>query len=171
MSPKTPTPTLDDIGAHNARALRAMFERAERPEEVSVLNGALSGRLITFTGPLGDGAAHALTQRLAGSRRFPWQGKTFQSWSPARGSGVNRVHLLKERFWFRFETRIAPSTLDGDPCVRLDYDHADNPWPIRQVADELREIAPGLWLGPATFRGVVLLFFALTSATSPQVSL
>jgi hypothetical protein len=48
------------------------------------------------------------------------------------------------------------------PCIVLDYEQPENPWPVRQIHDELREVAPGLFLGPAMWRTKnqpVLLFF------------
>lgn len=155
--------TLEALSRMSEGALEDAYRWSETPSDVEGLNGALSGRLLTLSGPLGVGPARRLTRRIACSRRFPWEGKTFQSWASARGSGVNRVRLLGERLWFHFETRLAPSALDGEPCIVLDYGGDQNPWPVRQVRDELRQVAPGLWMGPATFRGVVLLYFALTT--------
>ena len=47
----------------------------------------------------------------------------------------------------------------------LDYDLADNPWAIRQIHDEVREVSPGLFLGPAMWKTegapAFVLWFAL----------
>jgi hypothetical protein len=137
------------------------FSDAEAPTAVDGLNGPTNGTLLSLAGPLSEGTARVMINRLATWDRFPWAGKSFQSWAEDRGSGINRVQLLGERLWFHFETRIDRSVVDGRPCIVLDYDHAENPWPVRQVRDELREVAPGLWLGPATVRGHVALYFTL----------
>ena len=165
QEPYQPPLSLEALQRMSASAIRDAYERAPLPDSVKALDGPLDGALVTLAGPLSEGAARRLTRRISGSARFPWQGKTFQSWAEDRGSGINRLRLLGERLWCHFETRIDRSSIDGKAAVILDYDHADNPWPVRQVRDELREVAPGLWLGPATFRGVVLLYFAVTSLT------
>jgi hypothetical protein len=76
--------------------------------------------------------------------------------------GSDRVSL------FRFTTAITPSRHDGKPALELDYDHAGNPRFIRMIEDEVRTIAPGLWLGQAWLRTQskkhFVLWFALTSA-------
>ena len=51
--------------------------------------------------------------------------------------------------WFRFETSVAPSRAGDFDAVHLDYSHDSNPPLVRQVKDEVREVAPGLWLGLA----------------------
>ena len=103
-------------------------------------------------------------RRLAAARFFPWGGKSFQS-AGERGAGANRVHLAGRHQLFPFRTRLQPSVLDRRPCIALDYDLADNPGVIRAIHDEVREIAPGLFLGPAmwkTARGPrLVLWFAL----------
>ena len=48
----------------------------------------------------------------------------------------------------------------------LDYEQPGNPWFIRQIHDELREVAPGLFVGPAMWKRseadpVNVLWFAL----------
>lgn len=159
-----PPLTLADLRLMSTAELDRRYRAAETPVGVKDLDGPLAGALLTFSGPLSEGLARAATHRIAGSDRFPWAGKTFQSWAEDRGSGVNRVRLFGERLWFHFETRIEPSVVDGAPCVVLDYAHADNPWVVRQIRDELREVGPGLFLGPATIRGLVVLYFAVHSS-------
>jgi hypothetical protein len=155
--------TLRSLQLMSVADLRRSYERAESPTDIVGLDGLTRGTLLTLVGPLSQGTARVLTNRVARWARFPWIGKSFQSWAEDRGSGINRLRLLGERLWLHFETRVDRSQLDGRPCIVLDYDHAENPWPVRLVRDELREVAPGLWLGPATVRGHVALFFALES--------
>ncbi|HJY30831.1 MAG TPA: hypothetical protein VJ306_22545, partial [Pyrinomonadaceae bacterium] len=58
------------------------------------------------------------------------------------------------------------SFLDGKPTFVLDYSGPGNPPLIRSIVDEVREVAPGLYLGPAAlnFRGRPrpVLFFAVS---------
>ena len=86
--------------------------------------------------------------RFAKSGLFPWQGKTFEHETAEHGHGVNR--LFGERVsWFHFKTSIGPSKAGDFESVHLDYGHDRNPPLVRDVLDEVREVAPGLWLGLA----------------------
>ena len=66
---------------------------------------------------------------------------------------------------FPFDTSVGPSAIDGAPCIVLDYDKPNNPFFIRAIRDELREVAPGLFLGPAMVRlgasAKLALYFAI----------
>ena len=53
---------------------------------------------------------------------------------------------------FPFATSTAPSIVDGLPCVAIDYDVPANPRAVRRGYDELREVAPGLYLGRGMLR-------------------
>jgi hypothetical protein len=110
------------------------------------------------------GAAFSTLRGIAGAASFPWGGKSFVG-TGERGAGENRVHLLGRHRLFPFLTRVAPSQVDRAPCVVLDYDLPDNPWSIRQIHDEVREVEKGLWLGPAMWKGergpALVLWFAL----------
>ncbi len=114
---------------------------------------------------LDRGGLAAALRRFAASGAFPWAGKSFTASSDGDGSGINRVRLAGTRRWFPFRTRVEPSAVDGAACILLDYDDPANPRPIRMIRDELREVAPGLFLGPAmldTGKGdpKLVLFFA-----------
>ena len=72
---------------------------------------------------------------------------------------------------FPFETSFGPSALDGQPTLILDYDLDVNPGFIRRIHDEIREVAPGLFLGPAMWKGrgdarTLVLWFALDARLS-----
>src|SRR5258707_15590629 len=98
--------------------------------------------------------------------RFPWEGKTFKSETSEMGSGINRVRLLGKRRWFPFKTRFEASFLDGLATFRLDYSGPANPPFIRSIVDEVREVAPRLYLGPAALlvkgKPRPILFFAVS---------
>ena len=78
-------------------------------------------------------------------RLLPWEGKSF-----GRDAGTNRLRGAGERF--PFHVRPGTSALDGEPCLLLDYDRPENPAVVRRLLDELREVGPGLYLGPAFVR-------------------
>ena len=122
---------------------------------------------------LPGGVAGAL-RRWAASSSFVWEGKTFEASSETRGMGHNRVRVprvLSRQNLFPFATAFGPSAIDGKPALILDYDLDVNPAYIRHVHDEIREVAPGLFLGPAMWKGArgdktLVLFFALDARLS-----
>ena len=71
---------------------------------------------------------------------------------------------------FPFVSLFGPSAIDGQPTLILDYDLDANPGYIRHVHDEIREIAEGLFMGPAMWkRGndkALVLWFALDARLS-----
>jgi hypothetical protein len=102
-----------------------------------------------------------------------WEGKTFAAASDTRGVGHNRVFVpraLGRQNLFPFETSFGASAIDGKPTLILDYDLDVNPSYIRHVHDEIREVSPGLFLGPAMWKTardkVLVLFFALDARMS-----
>jgi hypothetical protein len=106
---------------------------------------------------------------IAASPRFVWEGKTFASTSKRAGRGINRIAggaILGRQDLFPFTTSIGPSVIDGKDAVILDYEQPENPPYIRHIHDEIREVAPGLFLGPAMWKRsgaapATILWFAL----------
>jgi hypothetical protein len=144
-SPAGVVRTLDDLAALGAAECLQLYRSAATPR-VSDLDGDLVGRMLAVpwawrfvAGPL---------RSWARSRFFPWQGKTFRSLSDDRGEGINRVFGNRFR-WYRFETYVGPSRAGRFDALQLDYDNPGNPFFIRAIKDEVREVAPGLWLGQA----------------------
>ena len=138
--------SLDDLAALDADRLMKMYLEARTPR-IEDLDGKLTGRMLAVP-KLQKPAVRNWIEKFSRSRVFPWQGKTFQHETESHGHGVNR--LLGERVsWFHFETFIGKSKAGDFDAVHLDYGHSGNPPVIKQVQDELREVAPGLWLGLA----------------------
>jgi hypothetical protein len=160
---QAPILDLDALSRMDVAALGALYARGAHPEQVDALEGNPRGRMLAVK-TLDRGVAAGAIRSLAGASFFPWGGKTFTG-RGARGSGVNRLHLFGRHQLFPFHTRIAESAIDGGPCIALDYDLPDNPGVIRKIHDEVREVSPGLFLGPAmwkTAKGPALvLWFAL----------
>jgi hypothetical protein len=161
---KAPTLDLDALSRMDVAALGELYGRGAPPADVDALEGNPRGRMLAVK-TLDRGVGARAIRSLAGASFFPWGGKTFAGCG-ARGTGVNRLHLIGRHQLFPFHTRIAESAIDGAPCVALDYDLPDNPGVIRQIHDEIREVSPGLFLGPAMWktakgRPVLLLWFAL----------
>jgi len=162
--PITAPANLDALLACDADTLRRLYRSATLPKLAEV-RGDLRGRMLA----LASGAPNLLTKvahTLASTDWFPWRGKSFMPQSADRGEGINRV--ISDRWkLYRFETFVGPSLEDGRDAIQLDYDHKENPFFIRVIKDEIRELAPGLWLGPAWLNvgkaPKLALYFGLTS--------
>jgi len=157
--------TLDDLAALRARELRALYDKGTVPESLAVLDGDLVGRMLAVV-RLDRAVSRRLLAAFSRAPAFPWAGKSFHADNETTGMGINRVKLAGTRRWFPFATRVGSSILDDAPAVILDYDQPENPAPIRMIHDEIREVAPKLFLGPAALkrgnaRPVTVLWFAL----------
>jgi hypothetical protein len=162
--------------------LEAMF-RTGRPSES--IDGATEGRLVTFTvHPRFDNAVAALTGRW-----MPWAGKRFNAAEKRGDNLIARSARIPARIlWplyamkeagtrltaFDFNTWIEPGAVNPDMDVLvIDYASVDsNPrLVIKQIRDELVEVAPGAHLGKMLWRQgsgpktryTLLAFFALKS--------
>jgi hypothetical protein len=154
----------------DVHALEALYRQGTVPV-LQELAGTPRGRMLTLVGPLGRARPADLLRRFAASRAFPWEGKSFSMRSGGMdpvGTGINRVKLVGDLF--AFDTFVGTSAIDGKPAVILDYDKPKNPWPIRQIHDELRQVASGLYLGPAMWKSKrgpkLVLFFAIDKTAS-----
>lgn len=154
---------LDALARLDSDALRDLYSRGARPTNVDALEGNPRGRMLAVRS-LDHGPIAKTLRSLAAAAFFPWGGKSFAG-EGATGTGVNRLHLFGRHLLFPFHTRIQASAIDGAPCIALDYDLPDNPKLIRMIHDEIREVSPGLYLGPAMWKGAdgpaLVLWFAL----------
>ena len=138
--------TLDDLAKLTPDELMELYRRAKTPH-LADLDGKLDGRLLAAPRAQ-EPRVRRWLEAFAKSGLFPWQGKTFEHETAGHGHGVNR--LFGERVsWFHFETSLGPSRAGNFDSVHLDYSHDRNPPLVRDVKDEVREVAPGLWLGLA----------------------
>ena len=144
--------------------LDELYRSARCPQAISELHGDTRGAMLAWRFPR-TGPVAWLLGAFGASSAFPWEGKSFQG-EEEEGRGINRVTLFGKRRWFPFKTRFAASFLDGKPTFQLDYSGPEKPPFIRSIVDEVREVAPGLYLGPAAlnFRGRPrpVLFFAVS---------
>jgi len=167
-SPLDPNLTLDALTRMDGDALGALYAKGIVPDSLSALDGSPPGRMLAIIGGAGRGAIGAGVRNLAAAKFFPWAGKSFQSHDDVTGSGINRVRGLGDKY--PFKTRIEPSAIDGEPCILLDYSSRENPFFIRAVRDELREVGPGLFLGPAMLDkksgASTVLWFAIDKSSS-----
>jgi hypothetical protein len=156
--------TLDDLLQLDADALGHLYAEARVPR-LEDLSGDLRGRVLAV--PKLPPALMAGVRRFAAHDRFPWRGKSFTPHGADRGEGINRIFTDSLRR-YRFETFVGPSRAGAFDALQLDYDSPQNPFFIRPIKDEVRELRPGLWLGQAwlQLRGEphLVLYFGLTNA-------
>ncbi|HEY6461517.1 MAG TPA: hypothetical protein VIY73_15225 [Polyangiaceae bacterium] len=161
---------LDGLASMDARELAALYAGGLVPLRLGALEGHPRGRMLAVRA-LDHGTPARLLRSLSGASGFPWGGKSFHG-DGDRGEGVNRVHLFGRHRLFPFVTRVQPAVLDGAPCVALDYDLPDNPAAIRAIHDEIREVDPGLFLGPAMWKARggprLVLWFGLDTRTQAR---
>jgi hypothetical protein len=116
-------------------------------------------------GPIPDGKAKgtaliatntALSDELAQViNLFVWQGKTFDA---AAGLLRNRISVLGLNAIVA-EVYNGKSLLDEKPCIVLDYSKTS--MVAKWVRDEIRLVAPGLYLGRVYWDNKPILHFAL----------
>lgn len=127
--------TLDRLQRMSTCELMTIYKAAElgRP-----LNGTAKGRLVNLT----DRVAPRLKVRMA---NITWRGKMGQS---SDGYFINR--WVGNINWIDSHYVIGPSWIDGKPAVIMEYPPGT---PLFwNMHDELREVAPGLYLGPVYHR-------------------
>jgi len=161
--------TLDDLAKLDASELREIYGHGTVPESLAVLDGDLVGRMLAVR-KLDRGGSLRGIATFSRSKAFPWEGKSFRHDNETTGTGINRVKLPGgTRKLFPFATRVGASIVDDRDTVILNYDQPENPKAIRLIHDEIREVAPKLFLGPAAFvrkfgRPTIVLWFALDAS-------
>jgi hypothetical protein len=139
--------TLDDLADLGCDALLELYRGATTPS-IRGVQGDLRGRMLAVRGA--GGLVFRLLRAFARWRHFPWRGKSFTALGDTSGEGINRVFSdARPSRWFRFDTHLAPSRAGDFDAFQLDYDTPQNPFFIRAIKDEIREVSPGLYLGQA----------------------
>jgi len=154
---------LDALLDCSCAELQRLYENARAPRLGDVA-GDLRGRMLAWPSLDKHPTVANAIRMFAGSKAFPWRGKSFDPKGEVSGDGINRV--ISDRFrLFRFETFIGRSKAGDFDALQLDYDLPSNPPVIRSIKDEIRELEPGLWLGQAylktSTRNILWLYFAL----------
>src|SRR4051812_777311 len=116
-------------------------------------------------GPIPDGAAEGTAIIAPGTKftphiaaainLFAWQGKTFDA---AHGVLRNRISVFGLNAIVA-EVYKGPSWLDQKECIVLDYSKTSTV--AQWIRDEIRQIAPGLYLGKVYWEKSRLIDFAL----------
>jgi hypothetical protein len=141
----SPDITLDGLARMSQGQLDELFSgRPAGPTPTGVGDG------IAIVAP-GTPVATGLQPLL----RLFWRGKVFY---PERGDLLNRIGSLGVLF-ARAQVYRDASWVDGREAIILDYSMSS--LPFRAVRDEIREIAPGLYLGVVFWVGTKTINFAL----------
>jgi hypothetical protein len=119
---------MDDLIRMSRCDLEALYRRSEMGRAPV---GVTSGRAIYKPGS-------RVTVPTAHVVHLLWQGKEFQD----NGMMVNRVIGLR---MVHARVFVGDSWLDGKPSLVMDYEGASKRFST--VRDEVREVAPGLYLG------------------------
>ena len=145
--------------------LAEMFAEADAPESLESLEGDPVCLGLVRGGPV--------VRRWTASRWNPWLGKSFENIGPNQMRGHNRLRFFGGSRGLTFTAAIGPSLYDGRPALIIRYTDSDtpNPWWVRSIQDELREVEPGLLAGPATLRlrngrSLNLAWFAVDAAAA-----
>jgi hypothetical protein len=148
-SGQSATLTLDDLARMGPAELDQLYRNSPA---APVPSGRVRGRALSR-----PGTAHAVARSR--TSRLVWQGKVFH---PEESMAVNRffgIRMIRGRLYY------APSWVDGRTSLILDYQDTSHIY--GNYRDEIRQVAPGLYLGlmhartspQPTFK----LYFALQS--------
>jgi hypothetical protein len=135
-----------DLLKMRSRQLDALFR--ESPAG-AIPDGDGRGTILLLTGTLAGKALAAVAYPLA------WQGKVV---APELGTLINKLTPVRLRA-VRADVSIGPSWVDGRDCVVIDYSRTS--WVAQWIRDEIRTVAPGLYLGVVWLRGHRVGAFAL----------
>ena len=153
---------LDELLALPDHTLAQLYADATVPR-LDAVRGDLRGRMLATV--VLPPAAARWARALASTSWFPWRGKSFSPRDDQHGEGINRVLVDRLRL-YRFETSIGPSRAGDFDALQLDYDLPENPFFIRPIEDELRQLRDGLYLGQAYLRlrgtASLVLYFGLS---------
>lgn len=121
--------TLDGLVGLDRATLDGLYAQAGPG---AIPEGRVRGRVLALPGT-------RLARPASSAARIVWQGKVFQ---PDRAEVVNRFFGLR---MIRADLSYGPSWRDGGPAIILDYQRTSRVY--ARYRDEVREIAPGLYLG------------------------
>jgi hypothetical protein len=138
--------TARDIAQMGADDVDQLFRRGEVGQ---IPDGDADGTAIFWPGS----AAEPLIERLV--RGFAWQGKVV---SASHRVLKNKILPLSVRA-ISADVYRDHSWFDGEDCIVLDY--SKRSVVARWVRDEIRRVAPGLYLGLVYLRRTRLIYFTL----------
>jgi hypothetical protein len=121
--------TLDALLRMTPAEIEAVYRRGSA---VAIAPGRVRGTALLATGT-------RRARMLSRGARLVWQGKVIE---PDQATAVNRFFGVR---MIRGELAQGPSWLDGAPALILDYGRTSRIYAHNR--DEIRQVAPGLFLG------------------------
>ncbi len=121
--------SLDQLLRMNPAELESLYRHGTA---VAIPSGPIKGTALLSPGS-------RRTRALSRGARLFWQGKVFE---PGGTTAVNRFFGLQV---VRAQVMQGPSWLDGGPALVLDYSQTSRVYADNR--DEIRQVAPGLFLG------------------------
>lgn len=140
--------TLDRLLGMSQAELDTVYRNSEAG---SIPVGVTQGTAVFFPGTFFGKIARPLVRLLF------WQGKVFNA---EQGNLLNRIFPFGFRA-IRANVYKDASWLDGKQTIVLDYSKTS--FVARKIRDEIREVAPGLYLGKVFWGRKRLLDFILTA--------
>jgi len=144
-----PTLTESDLLAMSFKELMALFSGLSAPE-MSEVNGEFAARLLAQPSAL----AQFTGNLTVNNPLMPgyWLCKAFRPVSAQSGRGYNAfTHLGRKVQRYPMQTLIAPSRYDGRKAYTLVYAAFKSMCGAIHMVDEVRQVAPGLYLGLGTW--------------------
>jgi hypothetical protein len=149
ISSISPSLSESDLLAMGLKELMALFAKSAAPT-VQQMNGEFAARLLAQPGKV----AQFIGDITVNNPLMPgrWLCKAFRPLSGERGRGYNAFdHFGRKVQRYPMETLIAPSRYDGRPAYTLVYASFRSMCGAVNMVDEVRQVAPNLYLGIGTW--------------------
>lgn len=166
----SPSLSESDLMAMSLKELMALFARSDAPT-VQQMNGEFAARLLAQPGKVAQFIGDVTVNNPLMPGR--WICKAFRPVSAERGRGYNAfAHFGRKVQRYPMETLVAPSRYDGRPAYTLVYASFRSMCGAVNMVDEVRQVAPNLYLGIGTWgftdaQRRIPLPFVLRGPTSP----
>lgn len=149
ISSISPSLSESDLLAMSLKELMALFAKSAAPT-VQQMNGEFAARLLAQPGKVAQFIGNITVNNPLMPGR--WLCKAFRPISGDRGRGYNAFdHFGRQVQRYPMETLIAPSRYDGRPAYTLVYASFRSMCGAVNMVDEVRQVAPNLYLGIGTW--------------------
>lgn len=132
---------------YSTAELLKLFATLEAPT-IEEMDGEYAAHLLAQPGWIATSVGHMATSNLLGS----WRCKAFRPLDADSGCGYNgfafRGRVIQR---YPMRTLVAPSRFDGRPAYYLVYRYFRSLCGDINMVDEVRRVAPGLYLGIGTW--------------------
>ena len=141
--------TESDLRAMRFKDLMALFGRLPAPS-LQDMDGEFAAGLLAQPNAVAQVIGHLTVNNPLMPGR--WLCKAFKPVSADRGQGYNSfAHLGRTVRRYPMQTLIAPSRYDRRPAYTLVYAAFSSMCGAIHMVDEVRQVAPGLYLGIGTW--------------------